>query len=290
MPAGLDTHQIINERERFIEARIQQRIRELEAMPATMADGIFDPNDVTADDRREDKENFNTSATTLESLKPYSALIHPSSIVHGKLRAVIELKSLRLLDKQRALCASVAERLTHGRMLPLNRLDFRRVRKSTIRDVRMTEQLEWKQRLERSAGLNTNMLSSSMPYAFMAGISLPPIALRRRESYDWAVQYLLSTLRLIRRSRNASRGWQRSVCVLWRQMTKRLTWSLSTPLRTPESPTFLDRQTHISTLLPRLNRASMATLSLNTALRRRMDLLLSQYLVNKWIRSQDAIL
>jgi ATP-dependent helicase STH1/SNF2 len=69
--------------------------------------------------------------------------------LHGKLRAVIELKSLRLLDKQRALCASVAERLTHGRMLPLNRLDFRRVRKSTIRDVRMTEQLEWKQRLER---------------------------------------------------------------------------------------------------------------------------------------------
>jgi ATP-dependent helicase STH1/SNF2 len=88
-------------------------------------------------------------ATTLESLKPYSVLIHPSSTVHGKLRAVIELKSLRLLDKQRALRASVAERLTHGTMLPLNRLDFRRVRKPTIRDARMTEQLERKQRLER---------------------------------------------------------------------------------------------------------------------------------------------
>src|SRR5260221_11438225 len=34
-------------------------------------------------------------------------------------------------------------------MLPLNRLDFRRVRKPTIRDARMTEQLERKQRLER---------------------------------------------------------------------------------------------------------------------------------------------
>jgi ATP-dependent helicase STH1/SNF2 len=147
MPAGLDAHQIINERERFIEARIQQRIRELEAMPATMSDGIFDPNiDVTDEDN---KENTNTSATTLESLKPYSALIHPSSTVHGKLRAVIELKSLRLLDKQRALRASVAERLTHGTMLPLNRLDFRRIRKPTIRDARMTEQLERKQRVER---------------------------------------------------------------------------------------------------------------------------------------------
>jgi ATP-dependent helicase STH1/SNF2 len=73
------------------------------------------------------------SATTLESLKSYSALIHPSPTAHGQLRAVIELKSLRLLDKQRALRASVAECLTHGTMLPLNRLDFRRVRKPTIR-------------------------------------------------------------------------------------------------------------------------------------------------------------
>jgi ATP-dependent helicase STH1/SNF2 len=121
MPADLDTHHIINECERFIEARIQQRIRELEAMPATMADGIFDPNVGATEDDDTEKENINTSAT-LESLKPFSALIHPSSIVHGKLRAVIELKSLRLLDKQRALRASVAEHLTHGTMLPLNRL------------------------------------------------------------------------------------------------------------------------------------------------------------------------
>jgi ATP-dependent helicase STH1/SNF2 len=148
MPAaGLDAHHIINERERFIDARIQHRILELEAMPATMGDGIFDPNIDMADD--DSKENANTSATTLESLKSYSALIHPSRTAHGKLRAVIELTSLRLLDKQHALRASVAERLTHGTMLPLNRLDFRRVRKPTIRDARMTEQLERKQRLER---------------------------------------------------------------------------------------------------------------------------------------------
>jgi ATP-dependent helicase STH1/SNF2 len=147
MPAGLDAHQIINERERYINARIQQRIHELETMPATMGDGIFDSNiDMP---NKEDKENANTSAMTLKSLKSYSALIHPSPAAHGKLRAVIELKSLRLLDKQRALRASIAECLTHGTMLPLNRLDFRRVRKPTIRDARMTEQLERKQRLER---------------------------------------------------------------------------------------------------------------------------------------------
>jgi hypothetical protein len=33
MPTGLNAHQIINERERFIDARIQQCIRELEAPP-----------------------------------------------------------------------------------------------------------------------------------------------------------------------------------------------------------------------------------------------------------------
>ena len=146
MPAGLDAQQIINERERFIDARIQQRIRELESMPTTMGDGIFDPNfDAKEDETKEDKES---ATMTLESFS-YSALIHPSPTAHGKLRAVIELKSLRLLDKQRALRASVAERLTHGTMLPFNRLDFRRVRKPTIRDARMTEQLERKQRLER---------------------------------------------------------------------------------------------------------------------------------------------
>ena len=93
---GLDAHQIVNEREHYLEARIQQRIQELETMPSTMSDGSFDTTiDVTQDENvKEDKENDST-------------------------------------------------------MLPLNRLDFRRTRKPTIRDARMTEQLERKQCLER---------------------------------------------------------------------------------------------------------------------------------------------
>jgi len=43
----------------------------------------------------------------------------------------------------------VAERLNHGSMLPLNRLDFRRTRRPTIRDARATEQSERRQRAER---------------------------------------------------------------------------------------------------------------------------------------------
>jgi ATP-dependent helicase STH1/SNF2 len=146
MPAGLDAHQVIDERDRFIEARMQQRIRELEAMPATIGDGGFN---TFLDDHtlREDKEN--DSAVPVNPQKSNALLPHPSPNAHGKLRAMIELKSLRLLDKQRALRALVAERLTHGSLLPLNRADFRRTRKPTIRDARMTEQLERKQRVDR---------------------------------------------------------------------------------------------------------------------------------------------
>ncbi|KAF9014915.1 SNF2-family ATP dependent chromatin remodeling factor snf21 [Cyathus striatus] len=155
MPAGLDAHQILNERDRYIEARIQQRIRELESLPATIGDGSFDnPLEGTDAELKEEKENDSSALTTpLDTLKPQSSflasLAHPSPTAHGKIRALIELKSLRLLDRQRALRAQVAERLTHGSMLPLNRPDFRRVRKPTIRDARMTEQLERKQRADR---------------------------------------------------------------------------------------------------------------------------------------------
>ncbi|KIL71095.1 hypothetical protein M378DRAFT_20506 [Amanita muscaria Koide BX008] len=144
MPAGLDAHQVLNERDRFVEARIQQRIRELEALPSTIGDGgLPESNPFDIGLGNENKENTTPIEQTLHSL------IHPPPSAHGKLRAVIELKSLRLLDKQRSLRALVAERLAHGSMLPLNRADFRRLKKPTIRDARMTEQLERKQRAER---------------------------------------------------------------------------------------------------------------------------------------------
>ncbi|KAI0296669.1 SNF2 family N-terminal domain-containing protein [Russula brevipes] len=141
MPLGLDPHQLINERQRFVEARIQQRIRELESMPSTVGDGGLEP---IIDD--ESKENVVKSEHHKVVNLDY---VHPPTTAHGKLRAVIELKSLRVLDKQRALRAMVAERLTHGSLLPLNRSDFRRVRKPAIRDTHMTENLERKQRVDR---------------------------------------------------------------------------------------------------------------------------------------------
>ncbi len=144
MPMGLDPHQVINERRRFVEARIQQRIRELEAMPATIGDGGFES---IIDD--ESKENV-VKPDQVGSHKAVNLqYVHPPTTAHGKLHAVIELKSLRVLDKQRALRAMVAERLTHGSLLPLTRSDFRRARKPTIRDTHTTENLERKQRVDR---------------------------------------------------------------------------------------------------------------------------------------------
>src|SRR5260221_9797747 len=48
---------------------------------------------VTEDARKDDKENIRTSATSLESLKSYSVLIHPRPTVLSKLRAVIPSSS-----------------------------------------------------------------------------------------------------------------------------------------------------------------------------------------------------
>ncbi|TBU43114.1 SNF2 family N-terminal domain-containing protein [Dichomitus squalens] len=136
MPVGLDPHQVIEERNAYIDARIEQRMRELEAMPAMMGDGGLE-NPL--------EEAENAEPQSLEQ----PAYVHPPSNTHGKLRALIELKALRVVDKQRQLRASVAERLMHGTLLPLNRADFRRTRKVQLRDIHNTEVAERKQRMDR---------------------------------------------------------------------------------------------------------------------------------------------
>ncbi|KAI3622262.1 rsc complex subunit [Moniliophthora roreri] len=145
MPAGLDAHHILEERDRFIKARIQQRVRELESISSTIGDGSLE-TDVDGLVNKEGKEN-NEEKSTAQSLQ--QALTFPPVTSHGKLRAAIELKSLHLIEKQRALRALTAERLTHGSMLPLNRGDFRRTRKPTFKDARTTEKLEREQRMKR---------------------------------------------------------------------------------------------------------------------------------------------
>lgn len=149
MPVGLDPHQIIAERNRFVDARIEQRIRELSIMPATIGEGGLEPVSVSVDDeeKQADPDAQAAAKITLDSLSARSIALAPNA--HGKLRAMIELKALRVREKQRALRAQVVSRLQHGTLLPLDRKEFRRPRRPTLRDARTTESLEQKQRADR---------------------------------------------------------------------------------------------------------------------------------------------
>jgi ATP-dependent helicase STH1/SNF2 len=124
MPLGLDPHAILAERNRYIDARIAQRIRELSDLPSTMGEGGLQP-----------PSQLQTSGDP--------------RYANSKLKALIELKSLRLRDKQRALRSSVVQRLHEAASLVGDRKEYRRYRKQTARDARATEQLERKQRADR---------------------------------------------------------------------------------------------------------------------------------------------
>lgn len=69
----------------------------------------------------------------------------------AKLRALIELKSLRLLEKQRRLRESIVRGLAKSTTLltSLDRAACKRIRPPTLRDARSTEQMEKRQRVER---------------------------------------------------------------------------------------------------------------------------------------------
>ena len=123
LPAGLDPQAIADERNRFIDARVQQRVSELEALPSTLAQDNYD--DPSSD-----------RATSLAS---------------QKLKALIELKSLNLLGRQKALREDVVRGFNQAASLtlPTDRANFRRSKKQTLREARLTEQLERRQKAER---------------------------------------------------------------------------------------------------------------------------------------------
>lgn len=116
LPKGIDPYTLRDERNRIVEARIQQRIRELEALPALLPD--------------------HTSSDEAASLK---------------IRALIELKGLRLLSKQKAVRDQVVRGMGQATQLSLtaDRQNFRRVRKPNLNDARAIESWERKQKAER---------------------------------------------------------------------------------------------------------------------------------------------
>lgn len=112
----LHPHQIITERNRCIDSHIENRIRKLSALPSTMGEGGLEVPFGDENSNSEDKKE-NQLPQTLGSLSTSRSrmLAHAS----GKLRAIIELKALRVREKQCALRAQVVECLAHGSLLPL---------------------------------------------------------------------------------------------------------------------------------------------------------------------------
>lgn len=116
-PTGVDFEQLRHEREIIVYNRMAARYAELKAMPGNIAH--WD--------------------TTQEDLDPDDTV---------KRKAIIELKALSLYSKQRALREKIGRSMMHYDNLAMttNRSQYRRTRKQSVREARITEKLEKQQR------------------------------------------------------------------------------------------------------------------------------------------------
>ncbi|QSL66664.1 hypothetical protein MERGE_001048 [Pneumocystis wakefieldiae] len=128
MPGGIDPKKISQERKQAIAHRMAKRISELENFPGTLED-IYVTNT--------GKRNHN-----FENLNPSSRL---------KLKALIELKSLRLLEKQRILRDEIIYSMAQFNTLTASadRAVFRRMKKRSLKECRLTEALERQHRTNK---------------------------------------------------------------------------------------------------------------------------------------------
>ncbi|CAO3621454.1 unnamed protein product [Mucor hiemalis] len=106
----VDPHSIMSQRERRILGRIQYRINELESVPS----------------------NLNNNGSV-------------------KLKAIVELKALKLLGKQKQLREEIMSGMIKSTTLATSadRLAYRRMKKQSLREARMTEKIERQQRTDR---------------------------------------------------------------------------------------------------------------------------------------------
>ena len=116
-PTGIDFDHLRYEREVVLFSRMGQRYNELKSLPANLAHWDTAKENVEADD-------------TL------------------KRKAIIEMKSLGLYAKQRALRERVGRQMMHYDNLAMttNRSNYRRMKKQNVREARITEKLEKQQR------------------------------------------------------------------------------------------------------------------------------------------------
>lgn len=144
MPRGLDPQLLYDERNRFIDARIEQRKRELESLPATMSQSPTVAALKAASEKPEgaDDEIDNPHTDYLDSRQSFD-------LDNAKVKALIELKSLDLRQLQRQVREKLVTGFAHTTSLALDRTAYRRWKKTTLRDARKTEQMERENRTLR---------------------------------------------------------------------------------------------------------------------------------------------
>ncbi len=140
LPSGLDIERYREERENIIYNRLVTRKAELENLPANIGSWDTSKTDTPTDDG---------------SLK---------------LKALIEYKMLSLLPKQRALRQQISKEMIQADNLAMtaNRAMYRRVKKQSLREARITEKLEKQQRDARETKerkKHTDFLKSIVSHA-----------------------------------------------------------------------------------------------------------------------------
>ncbi|KAI9097249.1 SNF2-family ATP dependent chromatin remodeling factor snf21 [Phlyctochytrium arcticum] len=122
-------------------ADLQQRV----IIPSGTPGGL-DIFTLLAEREKQIQARINYRIQELESLP--SNLNNDSGV---KLKALIELKSLRLLEKQKKLRSEIVQSVSKSTTLATatDRNSFRRMKKQSLREAKQTEKLEKNQRLER---------------------------------------------------------------------------------------------------------------------------------------------
>ena len=116
-PTGVDFEQLRADREKIVFNRMSARYAELKSLPGNLAHWDTSKDEVVADDT-------------------------------AKRKAIIEMKKLALYSKQRALRDKVGKQMLHYDNLAMttNRTMYRRMKKQSVREARVTEKLEKQQR------------------------------------------------------------------------------------------------------------------------------------------------
>ena len=122
MPSGVDIEKLRNERETIVYNRMQARLNELRSLPANVA-------------------HWDTRS---EDLTPEDTL---------KRKAIIEMKMLSLYAKQKLMRERIGRQMIQYDNLAMtaNRSHYRRMKKQSLREARITEKLEKQQRDARES-------------------------------------------------------------------------------------------------------------------------------------------